>query len=351
MNKDLSSVLPCGATNRAPGRSATAGRRASGLLALALAAACGRAGPPLPPIRLTPQTPSELRVAQRGDRVELRCRAPRASVDGARLTVLDVELFLTTDPGDPIKTTRPRVRRVAPGEAISETIQPLPLPGTTLRVVARARLKSRVSAPSPVVILEVQPSPPTARNLAVARLASGVQITWKPARNTAAGSMRYWVYRRVADGAYDAPLNAEPSTELTLDDKTADAEAAVCYVVRTVATSNPVVESGDSVERCLSKRAPAPPPAPHGLVAVPRGAAVELSWSCTTEAGVVAHRVYRVADTAPAERRAEIEAGKCVYRDEGVPAGVALHYTLTSVDNAGMESAPASFGNLRPRTP
>jgi hypothetical protein len=321
------------------------------LVLLALSLACGRVGPPRPPIRLTPQAPSELRVAQRGDKIELTCRAPRASVDGARLTLLDVEFLVTTGTGDPTKATPAHSHRVAPGEVTSETMEPLPQPGTTLRVVARSRISKRLSAPTWVASLEVQPPPAVARNLAVARSASSVQITWKPARNISAGGMRYWVYRRPVDGTYEAPLNTEPSAEFTLDDKAADADAAVCYVVRTVATSTPVVESGDSVERCLAKRPPVPLPAPEGLVAVPSGANVELSWSCAGEPGVVGHRVYRAGETGAAELRAEVKAGQCVYRDEGVPTGVALRYTLTSVGSAGNESAPASFGTLRPRVP
>jgi hypothetical protein len=324
---------------------------ASTLPPLALAVACGRAGPPLPPIRLTPQAPSDLRLAQRGDRIEVRLRAPRVSVDGARLGVLDIELFITTSPGDLTKTVAPRVHRMAPGEAISEQIRPLPQPGTTLRAAARARLKKRFSAPTAVVSLEIQTPPVPARNVLAERAASGVRITWKRSGSAAPGSLRYWVYRRAPDGAYDVPLNAEPTSELAIEDESAEARAAVCYVVRAVAASNPVVESADSTEQCLVKRPPPPPPAPHGLVAVPRGADIELSWSCATEPGVIAHRVYRADDESAPARRAEIEAGRCAYRDQDVPVGAALHYTLTSVDGAGNESVPVSFGALRPRTP
>jgi len=351
MNKELPPrPLQCNASQRPHGGRVVVAAVPS-LLLLALSLACGRVGPPRPPVRLTPQAPSELRVAQRGDRIELTCRAPRVSVDAARLKLLDLEFLVSTGAGDPSKAKPARSHQVAPGEMISETIEPLPPAGTALHLVARARVKKRLSPLTPVVSLEVQPSPPTPRNLAVARVASGVQITWKPARNIAAGSMRYWVYRRLAEGTYDAPLNTEPSVELTLDDKTADADSAVCYVVRTVATSNPVVESGDSVERCVAKRPPAPLPAPQGLVAVPSGANVELSWSCAAEPGVVGHRVYRAGETGAAELRAEVKTERCVYRDEGVPTGVALHYSLTSVDSAGNESPPASFGTLRPRVP
>ena len=343
--------LSCFLSNRAGlrsgGRSAAAA--VSGLSLLLLAVACGQVGPPRPPVRLTPQAPSDLRVAQHGDKIEVSCRAPRVSVDGVRLSVLDVELFVTASEGDPVKTTTPRVHRLAPGEALSEIVRPLPGPGTALRVVARARIKNKFSALTPLIVLHVQTPPLPVTDLVVERLASSVHINWRPDQDDSPGSKRYWVYRRLEDGAYGVPVNAEPTQESAIDDTSTDADAAVCYVARTVAASDPAVESGDSAERCLPKRPPAPLPAPHGLVVVPSGANVELSWSCGAEPRVVAHRVYRAVGEGRSERRADVEAAHCSYLDEGVPTSVVLRYTLTSVDDAGNESAPASFGTVRPR--
>ena len=66
---------------------------------LAAALACGKKGDPRPPLRPTPGTITGLRLAQRGDKVEIHFTAPRASTDGARLPVLEIELFLAQDEG------------------------------------------------------------------------------------------------------------------------------------------------------------------------------------------------------------------------------------------------------------
>jgi hypothetical protein len=316
---------------------------------LALVAACGKSGPPLAPLRLMPEAPTELRLAERGDRIELTCRAPRASVDGARLGLLELQLFTSMTEGDPIKTSAPRLHRVAPGEAFSETMQPVPAAGTTLRVVARARLGKRMSAVTPVATLTVQTPPLPPPQLRVERAAAGVQLHWKPAPEAAGGAVRYWVYRRPDSGAYGAALNAEPTSDPSFLDADAEASASVCYVVRSIVSVDPVIESVSSTERCLAARPPARPATPRGLLAVPDGGAVQLSWTCSAEPVVVAYRVYRAEGQEQPQPRAKVEAGRCSFRDENLPSGAVLKYSLTAVDGSGNESAPALFGTLRPR--
>ena len=70
-------------------------KRAAALL-LATLACCGKRGDPLPPQRIVPQPVAELRVSQRGDRLEISYVAPRLANDGSRLGVLEVELSRTT---------------------------------------------------------------------------------------------------------------------------------------------------------------------------------------------------------------------------------------------------------------
>ena len=70
------------------------GSRVAILLLVSFLPACGKKGDPLPPLRPTPAAITGLRVAQRGDRIEITLTAPRAGADGARLPVLDLELFV-----------------------------------------------------------------------------------------------------------------------------------------------------------------------------------------------------------------------------------------------------------------
>ena len=100
-------------------------RARAAFLLLALLPACGKKGDPLPPLRPTPAAVSGLRVAQRGEQVEITFTAPRASTDGARLPVLEVEILVAVEEGDFLKVARGRRIKAAPGEVLRES-EPLP---------------------------------------------------------------------------------------------------------------------------------------------------------------------------------------------------------------------------------
>src|SRR6185436_14133068 len=146
------------------------GRWTLALAALALSA-CGKRGDPLPPLPVTPQAVGGLKLAQRGDMLEISYTTPRATTGGARLGLLDIEILradaagdLQKTAGDFQKTAKKSKRRAAPGESLTET-SPLPAPGTTVRVAARAIDRGRVSALSAVVTLVVQAPPPAPHDL------------------------------------------------------------------------------------------------------------------------------------------------------------------------------------------
>jgi fibronectin type 3 domain-containing protein len=115
-----------------------------------------------------------------------------------------------------------------------------------------------------------------------------------------------------------------------------------CYVVRTVASTEPVVESASSGEACVENRDVFPPAAPTGVAVLVREEAVEVSWSPSLEGDLAGYRVYRSADGAPPVRVAELPAGDTVHRDTDAPRGPALVYTVTALDRDGNESAPSA---------
>ena len=94
--------------------------RALALGALALAA-CGKRGDPLPPLPVTPQAVTSLKLAQRGDTLEITYTTPRATTGGARLGLLDIEILRADVNGDFLKTAKRSKRRAAPGESLAET--------------------------------------------------------------------------------------------------------------------------------------------------------------------------------------------------------------------------------------
>jgi hypothetical protein len=384
-------------------------RVACALAALLALPACGKRGDPLAPLPRTPQAVTALALAQRGAEVELTYTAPRVTTGGAGLTVLDVEVLRADTEGDFAKVSQVKTRRVAPGEALRETV-PLPAVGTTLRVAARARAGSHVSGLTPIATLKVLAPQPAPTDLKAQLTPRGVSLSWTappggipkplptptpspspsprpgvpvrpspppsaaPVPSPVPGSVSaapspapapsptpipsptpapsptpppppstgYWVYRREPGGRYETPLQAVPLQAAAHEDTTVAPGQSVCYVVRLVAATAPVIESASSNEACLDVKDVAAPAAPAGVATLVREGAVELSWSPSSEPDLQAYRVYRARTGATPERLAEVAAGESTYRDTAAERGVPFFYTVTAVDAAGNESPPSA---------
>jgi fibronectin type 3 domain-containing protein len=113
-----------------------------------------------------------------------------------------------------------------------------------------------------------------------------------------------------------------------------------CYVVRTVASTEPIAESASSGEACVENKDVFPPAAPTGVAALVRDDGIEVSWSPSLEADLSSYRVYRAAAGAPHVRVAEV--AETSFRDTAAPRGTELAYTVTAVDRDGNESPPSA---------
>jgi hypothetical protein len=68
-------------------------------VAAALAAGCGKMGPPLPPLVKLPVAPTDLAAARRGDTVDLTVTVPAANTDGTRpANISRVDIYALTAP-------------------------------------------------------------------------------------------------------------------------------------------------------------------------------------------------------------------------------------------------------------
>jgi hypothetical protein len=346
-------------------------------------AGCGKQGDPLPPLRRAPQPVSGLSVAQRGDALEVRFTAPRAYTDAARLPVVEIELLRADREGALEQVAQSSLRRAAPGETLVEQ-EPLPAPGTTLRFAARARVKKAVSVLATAPPLVVQAPPPAPTGVRAASGAHGVDLAWEapvpppprpvptptpapaatpsPGPATVAASPSplpaaspsppvtqpgpvtpsFRVYRRGKDAAYAAPLIAAPTLSPHFEDSTAVQGQRYCYVVRTVVSLDPLIESAPSSEVCVDVVDVSPPPAPEGGAAFAQDdGTVELAWSPLLETDLAGYRVYRKIGQGARERVAELPATDTRWRD-ALPGGARRVYTLTAFDKAGNESAPSA---------
>jgi hypothetical protein len=363
--------------------------------ALALSA-CGKRGDPLPPLPVTPQAVTNLKLAQRGDMLEITYTTPRATTGGARLGLLDIEILRADAAGDFQKTARKSKRRAAPGESLTET-SPLPSPGTTVRVAARAIDRGRISALSPVATLVVQPAPPAPHDLVAQLKDESVFLAWvgiipspppppspspspspgasprpspSPTPSPAVGpspsaspsalasprpsplpspspaptppARGFLLYRRPDPGGYAGPIRSEPFTTNAFEDKTVSLGQRWCYVVGTVVSTEPVAESTRSNEACLSIVDIVAPAAPSGVAALGAPDGVEVSWSPSTEPDLAAYRLYRQAAGGPREKIGEVAPPETSLRDAAAAPGTHYTYTVTAVDRAGNESKPSA---------
>ncbi len=166
-----------------------------------LLVACGKRGDPLPPLRPTPQPVTGLAISQRGKELVVRLVAPRASTDGSRLPVLELELLRLEGGGDFPKSAQSSTRKVAPGERLVLS-EPLPATGTALRIAARASHQKRKSIQTSVVSFTVQPEPAAPTELTARSSASGVTLGW-----TAPDPMPCWFTQPTAPSPTPQPTS------------------------------------------------------------------------------------------------------------------------------------------------
>ena len=158
----------------------------------------------------------------------------------------------------------------------------------------------------------------------------------------------FFVYRRVGTESYRLPTGPQPLADRRTVDAAAPEGGKACYVVRAVASADPIVESAPSNEACVDVRDIEPPAAPSGLAVLPRDKGLEVLWTPSVEGDLAGYRVYREAKGEPRRKLADVEAGRSSWLDTSASRGVDYAYTVTAVDRAGNESpeAPLVEGSL-----
>jgi hypothetical protein len=312
-------------------------------------------------------------------------------VDGVPFETIEIEFLHVDGAKDLEKAGARHAVPATPGAPVAVTL-PLPAPGTLVRAAARG-VAGREKGPRTLTMTLVVEAPlESPRELAAVLTARGVSLSWRGPRPTevappavearppgpsvtppaatppfapaapakpgaqapatgpapaaaapAAGPPRsgFLVYRRVGEASFGNPLPGEPLERRAAEDADVPAGATACYVVRAVASMEPLVESGPSNEACVAVRDIAAPDAPAGLAVLPREGSLELLWSPCSASDLAGYRVYRTAPGGERERVAEVGVELTSWLDATAARGAVYQYVVAAFDQSGNESEPS----------
>lgn len=353
--------------------------------------ACGKKGPPLPPLHLVPVAPEGLAARRQANEVRLRFVVPAKNLNGpGRVDVERIEVYAVTVAPDGIVppnrelTTKAYVvgavevrpapvegeappendKRPGPGDTVtfSEKLTPEKMKGATAPVPAAAVTASapapgqpaapappeilrriyvvrgltrggRPGAQSPRVAVPLEALPPAPGGVAARNTEKAIVVDWlPPVADPGAGSVAFNVYR--ADGG--EPLNSTPVATPGFEHVGAEAGVEQCFQVRSVKVAGSVsVESEPSTPACVTPTDTFPPAAPKGLAAVPGPGVINLIWDANTENDLDGYLVLR--GEAPGDKLqplAPTPVRATTFTDTTVKPNVRYVYAVVAVDNA-----------------
>lgn len=347
--------------------------RIAGVIIVAVAAAaCGKKGPPLPPLRPVPARIADMTALRTDGQVELRFTVPEANTDGSTPVVIDrVDVYaavgvpdvppplagqIASNP-DNLRRSLP-VRRPLPegvGAPPTPVATVLPAPGDVAVFVDRIDVevlgdapalyyvavpvvgsgRGRPGPPTPIANVPLGPLPEPPADFELTHDETHVRGTWQSADD---GHV-FYVYR-VVEGREDERLTPEP---LAANEVTVPVEFGreTCLRVRAVEASGGVMVQGPvSTSVCLTPVDTYPPPTPTGLRIVQEGAAVAVMWEAVAAADLAGYIVLRGnGDNGPLAPLMDVPVRETTFRDVNVQAGATYRYAVYAVDTAPMPNA------------
>lgn len=337
---------------------------------VAVAAGCGKKGPPLPPLRPLPAAPTAVAVEASGETVTVVFALPTANADGTTpvdLAAVDVYALVAdaATAADEIVRRGRVVASVASGAAgsgatsadatpaaaaagaitVSATVPAQPGAWRGLVLAGRTR-RGRRGPLSAARWLPAAADPIAPTDVHVAYDETALTVTWAAGGSPAGVTedaryedARYVVERRRAPS--DPVQASEPLTARTYSESPLWG-AAVCYTVRAVRLPSPGVRvsSAPSDTQCLTAIDTFAPASPDGLTAVAADGTVSLIWNASPSPDVVGYRVLRA--TAPSltfEPVTTVSVPETTFH-EARPVGTTVSYRVEAVDAAGNRSAP-----------
>lgn len=355
-----------------------------------LAAACGKAGAPHPPVPEIPAATTDLVVSQRDQKVILRWSYPSLSTAGKSLAGLrKIVVYRHAEPlpaslaaqlsGEAPKTASELFDQVAlplppqyvkAAEPVAEvTKDQLPafaagakiefedapalageggVPVRYVYAVVTEGLEktSGFSNLAPVVVYDVAQPP---AGLAAQLTPEAVVLGWeKPARSVAGSDNPpvggYAIYRTAPGEVGGEAIATIDATATRYEDR--PPYGRYSYYVTAVAAKSPALaESGPSESAEVDFRDLLPPPAPSNVAALAEETSVRLIWDPVKVPDLAGYVVYRKVGPDWARYTPSLLTDAS-FRDEAPPAGIPIVYSVTAVDRSGNESASTKTSEL-----
>jgi hypothetical protein len=292
---------------------------------MALLAGCGYPGEPKPPTLEIPSRVTDLRAAEYGSNILVEFTLPALTTEGLALTqVRSVELRVSAG----ATSQSVNLKAAEPGP-IHDAIRASEWIGKDVVLTVRTTgPKGKTSEWSNAVPLSVSAPLSIPANLVAENVAEGVRLRWQ------GPGPRYRIFRSLTDLTPDRLVESDQPEYV---DKTTNYGSTYKYFVQTI-TADDLRQSEISEMVAITPRDDFPPAVPAGLSAVAGVSAIELAWERNTEDDFRGYNVYRSTEGAAFEKVAALIDAPA-YSDRQVEAGKRYRYTLSSVDQAGNESA------------
>jgi hypothetical protein len=339
----------------------------SGLMGLS---SCGKKGPIEVPLVQTPQTVQNFSVLQRGGKIFLSWTNPDATIDGSPIRdVAAIEVWLIKEErsgqgtakkwaGAEFESRAELLTQISAGqfdglragEEATAELRYLYLPDEKdfgrgiLTFALRVKDgKRRVSAFSEPVSLELLTPPPPPQRVQAVVFEAHIQVRWedRPGAGEGAGSAKpkgYNIYRSEGESPAER-LNSSLILKPEFLDKDFSFGRTYRYIVRTVLSSAPPVESEDSEAAEITARDTFPPARPSGLTAIGGSGFIALSWEAGRESDLAGYKVWRtIAGKSEFALIASLTAAESSFQDAQVEKNRRYEYAISALDSAGNES-------------
>lgn len=305
---------------------------------------CGYIGPIVPPSPEIPNVVTDVRVIERGDRLEISFTAPAKTTDSLTIRKLSaIELRIGPEQRpfniDTWASSAKEYEIPVPAAKAEDDTKPVPMSyqlpasdwsGQHIAVAVRSAVKTgkNYSSWSNIVHMDVLP-PLRPPQLSVEATAQGYKLDW----NDEGAGVTYRVFRQ---GPPDkAPVQIGTAAKPEFIDPTPQWDTLYTYSV--IAANGPV-ESLVSNKVAITHADTFPPVVPSGLAALAAADSIELSWQRDTEPDLKGYYVNRSVNGGAFERQGGLITVPA-YSDHNVEHGKTYKYQVSAIDQKGNTSA------------